>query len=81
MYNNILTFKTAITDETEMELCCDKENSSCENEFLKVRLEDEGQVGLFTRISFETHEDNPIIKGRLRLKSSDRKCQFLLGIE
>ncbi len=79
--NNILTFKTAITDETEMELCCDKENSSCENEFLKVRLEDEGQVGLFTRISFETHEDNPIIKGRLRLKSSDRKCQFLLGIE
>ena len=79
--NSILAFKTAITDETEMDLCCDEEELSSENELIKVRLEEEGQSGVLTRISFETHEDNPIIKGRVRFKSSDRKCQFLLGIE
>ena len=79
--NDVTSFKSALTDETAIELRCDTDKSKCENGLLKVELEDIDQGGIFSRICFSSREENPIINGHLRLKSSDRKCQFLLGLE
>lgn len=79
--NEVKSYKTALTDEIESDLCCGEECPVCEDEYLKVELINEGRVGHYTRICFESHEDNPVITGRILLKSSDRKCQFLFGIE
>ena len=79
--NEIVSYKTALTEETKIDMFCNEEKTVCEHECIKVYLEDEGGNGKYTRICFVAHENNPIITGRLRLKSLDRKCQFLYGIE
>ena len=79
--NDILTYRTALTEETETELSCNMDSPVCKDELVKVQLKDEGQKGLFTRISFECQEENPIITGRIILRSTDRKCQFLFDVE
>lgn len=76
------TVKTPITDHPyQVKKMCTVQSPKIETEEILVALNSETEESTNTQIVFGVHIQNPEISGRLRMKSYDKKYQFIFKVE
>lgn len=74
--------KTAVSDYPyEIKAQCDTEEKRIEKEEITVTLNSEIENGVDTQVTFTPHILNPEIRGKLKIKSYDKKYQYTFRVE